>query len=390
MFQNNLNLLVFFVSVLLVAVFTRGLAFLPERYYFTFSDLVSADNSTQFLADPELPTPRAFCHALDAKRYAIDENGEQLSLLTDGEQALLEPCSRVNRYRFVENRDFPPFLVVDGQSLNSDDYNRAVLDFIGYLQRSEALLQSALAGISEQQVNSLQGLSSIEIQRVLFQDDAFSMANLGIYLSGNPDIVWWDFRNRLREDPEFNRRLNEISEQQSIDYAGLRTRPEWVRLAEQHRNNILEADYETLRTAIAQNDGFVFLPAVLLKLMPALFAGIIMGLFQPARALYDTSIGAAFVALMLSWPVVILWEYVVSSRWQDTFGVMLALYAAYIVAYYFAARFGAMLAMLLRRSKLPPIIAGRINWQEVVATIIGTLITSGATAAITWTLASTA
>lgn len=173
-----------------------------------------------------------------------------------------------------------------------------------------------------------------------------------------------------------------------MDQEGLRTHPEWTRLAEAYRTSVLSEDYDLIRSAIVSNDGFLFWPALILKLAPALLAGVVMGVARPDRALFDTPVAAAFVAFLLFWPILVLWQNVVSAEWQDAFFTMLALYIAYMLAYFFTCRLGAQLGQLLRQATSTQIVVANIKWNDILASVLATFLTSTATAVITWSFAS--
>ena len=58
--------------------------------------------------------------------------------------------------------------------------------------------------------------------------------------------------------------------------------------------------------------------------------------------------GGAFAALLLTWPVISLWDTAVSNDWQSMRGKFLVIYAIYIIAFYFTAKFASLVAHNVR------------------------------------------
>lgn len=58
--------------------------------------------------------------------------------------------------------------------------------------------------------------------------------------------------------------------------------------------------------------------------------------------------GAAFAALLLTWPVISLWDWVVREEWQALKLMFLAIYLLYMIAFYFTGKAAAHLAFLAR------------------------------------------
>ena len=346
---------------------------------------MSPENESQFLAQPELPSPPAFCRVLLSKD--VEASLDEETTLSKDEADLLEACDLISSMGDLLYLDFLSYEIVDGQSLNSDQYNDAVADIVGYIKENRGIITYSMRELGFVQERTLDGLSDIDVERIITADNNFVFYNIIDYLAGE-DVNGWRVQDYLTGQSELGPLLKRRNMLEEVDREGLRLRSEWVSRAEQYRENILADQYALIRSAIMREDSFVFLPAILLKLIPALAVGILAGLWRPERALFDTPLAAGFVAFLLCWPVIILWDTIVSDTWKPFQWHFYALYLGYVLTYFFAARLGVLLAIWLRKTRVPAGIVTNLDWNNVAATVITTLVTSGFTAIITWSFAS--
>lgn len=384
--DRQVDLTIFLISALAVSIFVKALTLLPERYYFTFSDVVSPENESQFLAQPELPSPTAFCRILRSRD--VEASRDETATLSEREADLLEPCDTISSMGDLSYLDFPSYEIVDGQSLNSDQYNNAVADIVSYTKENRDVIAAAMRELEITQERSLDGLSDIDIERIMTANNYFAFYHIIEYLAGSEDANGWRVQDYLTDQSGLGPLLERRNTLEETDREGLRSRPEWIARAEQHRESVLSDQYALIRGAIMREDSFVFLPAIILKLIPAFAIGVLIGLWRPERAVFDTPLAAGFVAFLLCWPVIILWDTIVDDTWKPFQWDFYALYLGYVLTYFFAARLGVLLAIRLRKTKVPAGIASNLDWNSVAATVITTLITSGATAFITWSFAN--
>lgn len=92
--------------------------------------------------------------------------------------------------------------------------------------------------------------------------------------------------------------------------------------------------------------------AALIRLAPVFLFGFFIGVFYGATEITSAAYAAALAAFVLAWPVILLWDRVVSYTWQDKRHIFIALYILYVVSFFVAARVAASLGALVHE-KLP-------------------------------------
>ena len=95
-------------------------------------------------------------------------------------------------------------------------------------------------------------------------------------------------------------------------------------------------------------------------------------------------IAGALAAFLLSWPLMLMWDHLVQSTWQDKKTTFLAFYAAYVAAFFLTARASALLGAKLRQQTHgvePEDLAPgetpqefQINWSKVMTNLAGAAI----------------
>jgi hypothetical protein len=124
-----------------------------------------------------------------------------------------------------------------------------------------------------------------------------------------------------------------------------------------------------------------YVVSVLVRLAPVLIFGIVAGILFGPSELFSISFAGGFAAFLLTWPLMLMWDTLVSSSWVNKKELFFAFYAAYIVSFFLVARCGAILGIWLRSivglARLPEsaqekIDTGiRMTWREVVVNIMG-------------------
>ena len=385
-FDRNIDAVIFLISLLVIFALVKALTLLPSRYYFTFSQIVGPQNQTQFLASPELPSPAAFCRALHVKE-SESQIRETVSL-TEREVELLEPCGELNAMHDVQYQVFYTYDIVDGQHLNSDGYNAALDRLISFLKNNEAIIKGAMLQNGVVPENSLSNLTAIDIENILVQDNYLNIPNIINYLAGNQASDSYAVYDTLRNATELGSLVGDVENQAAIDQQGLRSRPEWVKRAETFRRTQLASQHEEIQAAILAQDKYLFWPAVLLKMAPAFVGAFLIGLWRPERAIFDAPIAAGVVAFLFCWPIIALWDVIVASEWKSLRPQFLALYLSYVLAYFFSARLGVTAAIWAKKSRVSEGVRANLDFGKIVATLLTTLITTSATALITWSFAN--
>ena len=88
--------------------------------------------------------------------------------------------------------------------------------------------------------------------------------------------------------------------------------------------------------------------SALVRIVPVLMFGVLVGIFWGATEINSVSVAAALAAFLLAWPVILLWDQVVGYDWQDKRHIFFAFYILYVLSFFITARLGARLGVLLR------------------------------------------
>ncbi len=110
-----------------------------------------------------------------------------------------------------------------------------------------------------------------------------------------------------------------------------------------------------------------------IRLCIPLLAGFLVGRLFGAEAQLAAPIGAAAGALLLCWPVIVLWDLVVASSFKRQYGSFLLLYILYCILFYYTARLGATLGT--QTSLISPLSARKIDVTKFIETILGVVAT---------------
>ena len=84
-----------------------------------------------------------------------------------------------------------------------------------------------------------------------------------------------------------------------------------------------------------------YLISVILRIMPVVFTGIILGSIFGYAERFSIGFGVAFGALLLCWPIFFLWDSVVGAHWQESKPVFAVFYGVYIATFFITAYWGA-------------------------------------------------
>jgi hypothetical protein len=90
--------------------------------------------------------------------------------------------------------------------------------------------------------------------------------------------------------------------------------------------------------------------AILVRLAPVLVIGILLGLIFGQSEVLSIGVAGAMAAFLLSWPLMLMWDRLVQSSWQDKKTTFLLFYAAYIAAFFITARASALIGAKVRDS----------------------------------------
>ncbi|MDX3972037.1 MAG: hypothetical protein QHD01_36315 [Bradyrhizobium sp.] len=115
---------------------------------------------------------------------------------------------------------------------------------------------------------------------------------------------------------------------------------------EAYEKEIKLADRAIREQAQAQDSLSNIIGFAIRLLIPALAGFIVVRTFGPSQEL-AASTGAAAAAIMLCWPVVVLWKLVVTEGFQGMFGQFLLLYTLGAVSFFYMAKIGAVFGRIL-------------------------------------------
>ncbi len=385
-FDRDLNLVVLIFSMLIISILVKGLSFLPDRYYFTFSTIVDAKNNTQFLAGPALPSPEAYCRIISVE--SVTEDGELRKPDIENAEQVMNACEALQQTSDLRYLDILSDAAINGRGLVSAELQQANYAIVDFLKSNQSQVFEAMqqAGIAVRK--PIAPLEKAEIEKILFTDSSYGVSNAIQYIADDPDLSPWAALSNLREATQLGDLIDAREEVFAREVDELRATSDWLSLAGQYRDLLIANELELLKKTIVNNDNLSFWPAILLKIMPALAGAFIIGLFWRERVLFDAPIAAGLVAFLFCWPIIMLWDAVVADEWKQYRNSFFSLYIAYILSYYFAARLGAMLALKLPYLKLPQLVASTVDWGKIATTAVATIVTSAITAFITWSFAS--
>lgn len=88
--------------------------------------------------------------------------------------------------------------------------------------------------------------------------------------------------------------------------------------------------------------------SILVRLAPVVIVAVLLGLAFGQAETLSIAVAGALAAFLLSWPLMLMWDRLVQSSWQDKKSLFLLFYAAYIAAFFITARAGGMLGAKVR------------------------------------------
>jgi hypothetical protein len=118
----------------------------------------------------------------------------------------------------------------------------------------------------------------------------------------------------------------------------------------------------------AADDGFTYsIFAYLVRLAFPFLVAIVIGRLYGVQGILPASIGAAAAALLLSWPVIVLWERVVARSFETYYSQFLMLYVLSSIAFFYVARIGAFIGVKLKERGMFQFSAAKIVEALLIA-----------------------
>lgn len=379
--QNDFNLNIFLASLAAVLGLVTLLTLLPSQYYFTFSQVVAKDNQSQFFVYKDLATPTTYCRI----KYA-EAKWDYARM----EPALADSCQKIENFAYPLQSVFPTDATIEGERLVSDNYRAAMTGLLDELKASSGFLESELAGRGYVLRGSFRGKSPGQIESILIADQQISLLAVLSFLLKDEQINYFALGQEVALSfPELNEKFEVARAAHFSEYdGGFRNSQRWANLADAYVAATYSQELDFLNEQIHGIPTDNLFVAFLIKLLPPLVAGLLIAAILRPASITEISFGAAAAAFLLCWPVILLWSVVVASEFRDQWPTMWALYAAYILAYFYFAKLGAQLGLRLRTSGLSATTLKLVEWNKVAGTVLTSLVTSIVVAAITWTFAS--
>lgn len=112
--------------------------------------------------------------------------------------------------------------------------------------------------------------------------------------------------------------------------------------------------------------------SILIRLAIPFIAGFLVGRFFPEDGITAAGVGAAFAALLLCWPVIVMWDRVVTPDWHSEYSKFIAMYVLYMALFFFVGRLGAMAATRFSARQL----SLQINTSKIIESVAGSIISA--------------
>jgi len=311
-FAAKANLLSVSFVVLFTFLGVKALAFLPERYYFTFSQLVDSRATSTFIVEAPGVTASKYCDILIRKgyipkaKYTYDSSDDTCNITVPSETVSETPATTEERPQVTvpPAPDAPAEPATDAEDVTTPD-------------------ETATEG-TETSPEQSEG------------EDQSTDTMTTTVTSALTDEQLLDLNREITASGKFNL---------------------WI--------------------------------ALLLKLLPPFLAGFLCYVVWKYEALIAAPIGAALVAFILCWPMIVMWENVVIDPDIDRKrNLFMGLYIAYVAMYYFVAKFGTQAARLAVDSKLVKVSGPSIDIWKLASSLVGAIITTIITLTVTEVLAA--
>ncbi len=129
-----------------------------------------------------------------------------------------------------------------------------------------------------------------------------------------------------------------------------------------------------------------YIIGVVVRLLPVILFGLAFGFVFGRAEFTSTSLAAAMTAFLLSWPLILMWEQLVSWQWQDQRPLFIAFYGIYILSFFLTARMAAVLGAWVRQRSLPAgesigtgdSLFARVSVKEILANIAAGVVCNAA------------
>lgn len=157
-------------------------------------------------------------------------------------------------------------------------------------------------------------------------------------------------------------------------------------LAEEFKAAGLDAKTEAeqrqlLFSEINKFSWFDYVVSILVRLAPVVIVGVALGLLFGQGELFSVAVAGALAAFLLTWPLMLMWDRLVTSGWHEKKTTFLIFYVAYIAVFFITARTSAMIGAKLEGTGAGLLARGTaaaapprqpLSWRTIVMNIIAT------------------
>jgi hypothetical protein len=422
LFTLRVNFAIAFLGAFFLIFLIRLTALLPSQYYFSFSKLVAGDRGP-FMVDPPSVTGAKLCDLLRANNIspetlqssAVDCRvvREETEKTRGGQKFSAEAVDRIyavalqsdTAIRDVIGKQLRVFSLAPLASQELEEAvsrSRTVNDAFENLrlaynrQLENAFLQPLSDAYGKQlpNINPMERSAPTEMQFQMSDAEAgkiragnetfrarFNEAKNSIVLKPIQKSTVDSILNDSASSWDVPRSLSKFYVDQIEDVSRTKLREEFVaqQLEPVERKEARQLIFRQISTA-GLND---YLISVGVRLLPVIVFGFFMGLIFGARELHSIALAAALAAFLLSWPLILMWDKLVSYQWQDQRPLFTLFYAVYILSFFVTARMSGLWGAGLRNLFVSDSTAdgddgvATVTSKEVLINIVAGLATNG-------------
>lgn len=433
------NVAIIFFGAFATMALIKLTAYLPGKYYFSFSKLF-AGASEPFIIDPPSVTGAKLCALMSKHNLSADDIGRQIDCSARTEHAgstslygaaLFEKAEidKIYSTALTSDRNFRAGLAARGLQLMPPAIPNADLDQIlasagsvsDAFRRIWSNYETAISGLVEQtasdsvnatfaEINAresgptiaeppgsgpkLKGLSAEQLNAIREAHAAFlsKLANENLGNSAEP-------LTKTAVDTIINTAYGKESIPNGV-------MSHYRDAILQHAKSILQSKFaeagvppvekEAAKRIIFEElvkDGLGnYLVASVIRLSPVLLLGAVLGFLFGRGELFSVSFSGALTAFLLTWPIMLMWDRVVQSTWHDKKLIFIAFYVVYIISFFLTARVGALIGVRMREGapeqlkttfdrETGALATTGTSWAEIAGNVFLGLLANGAVAA---------
>lgn len=405
------NVIIVFGGAFMIIFLIKLTSLLPEKYYFSFSSLVGG-TAQPFLIDPPGVSGTKFCEILRKNKINVKDLGQ--------EQVNCAAKANPYEHQFTKQQEDIIYSVAFQTDLNArtklhntvgtfkltpmpPDRLKYILENYDTPKSIYESLQQAYGGQIQSQLQNLfvagmlpayaalpdqikedvlrasqvNTLSADDKQRILAAHEAFitGFSPQSLAQKAAPPIQKSELDEIVKYAYSRKDVVGRIAETYVETYK-LKLQDQLKRSFEASGVNLSQDDNkEKVKSIISKeilDTGLAnYVVAILVRIVPVLVFGIILGIIFGHVEIFSISLAGAFAAFLLSWPVILLWDTVVQSSWASQKDLFLIFYALYMLSFFFTSRVGALIGAMFRPA-LPSVMKLGIS-QEPTADILNAI-----------------